>query len=64
MKGKQNMKVEWKNPFERLINEKTEGEAKGSSMGVEAGGKCLIVQKEIDKERKENNVEKLQVWMK
>ena len=45
--GKEEVKEVWKSHLECLMNEKTEREAIVSSMGVEADGKQVCVQKGI-----------------
>ena len=46
VRDKEEVKGVWKSHFERLMNEKIERETIVSSVGVEAGGKCLTVHEE------------------
>ena len=67
-RGKEEVKGVWKSRFERVMNEKIERKIIMSSMGVEAGGKHVKVQKgndrkEVKKAETNLNIVMLQVWI-
>ena len=57
--GKEEVTGVWKRHFERLMSERTVGEAVVTSMGMEAGGKRVCVQRDVERVEVEKAISRL-----